>query len=94
VFSALDRTNKSYDLDPTVAARRAELTLRKKELEAKEAAWNEHIAKSAGAEFAALEKEIAAAEKAASQGRQPEYGWHSGIERSAETAHELSEARE
>jgi mono/diheme cytochrome c family protein len=84
VFAALDRANKTYDLDPQVAARRSVLSARKKELEAKEKAESDRIAAAAGPEYARLEKEIAAAEKAASQGRRPEYGWHSGIEKSPE----------
>lgn len=84
VFAALDRADKKYDLDPAIAARRAELSARKQSLEAKEREFAERVAKAAGPELAKLEKEIKAAESAASQGRRPEYGWHSGIEKMQE----------
>jgi Protein of unknown function (DUF1553)/Protein of unknown function (DUF1549)/Planctomycete cytochrome C len=84
VFAAVDRADKKYDLDPAIAARRSELTARKTDLEAKQKALAEELAKAAGPEFAKLEKEIAAAEKGASQGVRPEYGWHSGIEKTQE----------
>ncbi len=84
VFAALDRADKRYDLDPAIAAKRAELSTRKTEFEAKEKTFAEQVAKAGGTELADLEKQILAAESAASQGRRPEYGWHSGIEKSAE----------
>ena len=85
VFSALDRADKRYDLDPALAAKRAELTAQKEELEAKEKAIGEQVTKAAGPEFAKLEQAIKNAEKAASQGVRPEYGWHSAIEKAQET---------
>ena len=84
VFAALDRADKRYDLDPAVTAKRAQLSARKTELEAQDKALAEQVAKAAGPELADIEKQIAVAESAASQGRRPEYGWHSGIEKSAE----------
>ena len=84
VFAAIDRADKSYDLDPAVAAKRADFTARKTELEAKDKAFAEQVVKAAGPELAATEKQIVAGESMASQGRRPEYGWHSGIEKSAE----------
>jgi len=84
VFAALDRADKSYDLDPPLAEKRRLLTQQKAELEARAASLAADIAKAAGPELAPLEKGIATAEKAASQGRRPEYGWHSAIERAAE----------
>ena len=85
VFAAVDRADKRYDLDPAVAVRRVELAKRKTELEEKEKAFASDLLKAAGPEFAKLEKEIAAEEKAASQGVRPEYGWHSRIETKQET---------
>ncbi len=79
VFSALDRADKKYDLDPRVAQRRTDLTARKKELEARDKKLGEEITKAAGPDLPKVEKAIAAAEKSASQGRRPEYGYHSDI---------------
>lgn len=85
VFAAVDRADKQYDLDPAVGARRAALTSRKKELEAKETAISEQLTKAAGPEYSKILNDIKEAEKAASQGVRPEYGWHSGIEPKQET---------
>ena len=85
VFAAVDRADKSYDADPALRTSRATLNARIKELEAVEKGYAEQLAKAAGPELAALEKDIAEAEKAASQGVKPEYGWHSAIENSQET---------
>lgn len=85
VFAAVDRADKRYDLDPKVALQRADLAARKTALEAKEKEFNDRIAKAGGEEFKALEKKIKSAETAASQGRRPEYGWHSGISKEQET---------
>ena len=85
VFAALDRADKSYDVDPKLRAERSALTLRIKELESKEKAFAEQLTKAAGPELVTLEREIKEAEKAASQGVRPEYGWHSQIEKKQET---------
>ena len=85
VFAAVDRADRSYDVDPALGASRAALNARVRELEAVEKGYAGQLAKAAGPELAALEKGIAEAEKAASQGVRPEYGWHSAIENSQET---------
>ncbi len=85
VFSALDRADKTYDLDPRVAIQRAVLMARKNEFQAKDKAFAAQIKQAGGEVLAELEKKIAAAETVATQGRRPEYGWHSAIEPNAET---------
>ncbi|QOV88847.1 DUF1553 domain-containing protein [Humisphaera borealis] len=85
VFAAIDRTDKTYDLDPVVAASRSRLTARKAEMEAEQKALAAKIKTAGGAELADLDKQIASAESAAPQGRRPEYGWHSGIAKDQET---------
>lgn len=85
VFSALDRADKTYDLDPRVAAERAALTARKSALQTKDKALSERIKQAGGAELAELQAKIATAQTVATQGRRPEYGWHSKIEPKAET---------
>ena len=85
VFAAVDRADKQYDVDPVISARRAVLAVRKKELEAREVAISEQVTKAAGPDLPKLLNDIKEAEKAASQGVRPEYGWHSGIEPMQET---------
>ncbi len=85
VFAAVDRADKPYDTDPQVASRREDLSARKAATESLEKALADTARKGAGPELADLEKKIAALEKAAPQGRRPQYGWHSGIETTDET---------
>ncbi len=79
VFAALDRTDKRYDVDPEVAQRRTEIETSLRKIEADQQEIEKRITAAGGSELAELEAKIAAAEKAASQGRRPEYGWHSAI---------------
>lgn len=85
VFAALDRADKPYDIDPAVAIRRAALTSRQGELQAKDKVRAEQIKQAGGEDLAALENKIATAETVSGQGRRPEYGWHSAISPNAET---------
>ena len=64
VFAAVDRADKSYDLDPRVAARRAELVDRQKALRAQETAQKEKAPPPLGTtdlatELKAIEAELA-----------------------------------
>ena len=85
VFAALDRADKVYEPDTNLARRRAELAAEKAKWEARERDLRAKAQQAAGPELAAVEKKIAELEKAAPQGRRPEYGWHSAIEKTAET---------
>ncbi|MDY3556629.1 DUF1553 domain-containing protein [Gemmata sp. JC717] len=79
VFAALDRTDRAYDADPKVAARRAELEGRKKAATAARAALENAARNKAGADLAAIEKQIADAAGPAPASKPPEFGYHSAI---------------
>lgn len=79
VFAALDRADKRYDPDPEIGRRRAALEATDRELGTRRNDLSEQVKRAGGAALAELERQIADAEKAASQGRRPEYGWHSAI---------------
>jgi len=86
VFAAVDRADKRFDIDPAVAIVRAKLESEKRSLDAQRKDLDAKLAKAGGAELAELGKKIATAEKAASQGLRPEYGWHSAISLKQDTA--------
>ena len=79
VFAAIDRTDKAYDADPKVAAKRAEWEGKKKLAAEKIAALETEARKKAGAELTAIEKQLADANKPASNPKPPEYGYHSQL---------------
>src|SRR5262249_28338736 len=84
VFAAVDRADKRYDLDPTVAGRRDVLLVRQKGLIAKQAEIDQLLTKVGGRRLEVLERLLAEAKQAARQTAplpdRPEFGWHSGIE--------------
>ncbi|MEO2091235.1 MAG: DUF1553 domain-containing protein, partial [Gemmataceae bacterium] len=77
VFAAIDRTDKSYDPDPAVAAKRAALTARRKAAEGKLATLEADARKRAGKELAEVERQIADAKQ--SKAPKPEFGYHSAL---------------
>ena len=87
VFAAVDRTDRAYDRDPAVAAKRALLTGQRTEVVAKYKAIEQAVQTRAGEPLAAHDTRIAALEKESTPaGAIPvEYGWHSGIEPQADT---------
>ena len=87
VFAAVDRTDRMYDRDPAVAAKRGMLSGQRTEVMAKLATIEQAVRTRAGEPLAALDTWIAALEKEATPaGAIPvEYGWHSGIEPQADT---------
>jgi hypothetical protein len=80
VFAALDRADKTFDLDPAVAARRAELGARQRELKAKKDSLEKALARSGGRLVALLDRLIDEAGKGREATERVEFGWHSGIE--------------
>ena len=84
VFAALDRADRPYHTDPIAAARFAELTARKRDIEKRKAELDAAVAKAGGAELVELDKKLAAAAKPV-RGR-PEFGYHSAIEPKADIA--------
>ncbi|MBA4190625.1 MAG: hypothetical protein C0467_21780 [Planctomycetaceae bacterium] len=79
VFAAIDRTDRTYDADPKVAAQRAELETKKKAATDRVAALRTEARKTAGPELASLEQMIAVATKPASVTKPAEHGYHSNL---------------
>lgn len=86
VFAALDRADRQYDADPTIAARRAELLAKQREIQQRKQAVDAEIAKQAGPKLAELDQRIATAKQATKTGQPVEYGYHSGIEAKQDVA--------
>jgi len=79
VFAAIDRTDRTYDADPKVAARRAELQAIKKAAADRVASIQADARKTAGPELAALERQIAEGTKPANAPKPAEHGYHSAL---------------
>ncbi|MCE9567683.1 MAG: DUF1553 domain-containing protein [Planctomycetes bacterium] len=79
VFAAIDRTDRTYDADPKVATRRAELQAAKKVAIDKITAIRAEARKTAGADLALLDRQIAEATKPANTPKPAEYGYHSAL---------------
>ncbi len=79
VFAAIDRTDRAYDSDPKVAARRVELEAKRKAAGDRIAALEATARTKAGAAYAELVRRIADGAKVG-DGKKPEYGYHSAIE--------------
>jgi hypothetical protein len=81
VFAALDRTDKRYDADPAVAARRAELIAAQTQLAGEQAQLDRDIAAGAGGALALLDAEIAKLQKPplGKPQKADAYGYHSQI---------------
>ncbi|MBX9581061.1 MAG: DUF1549 domain-containing protein, partial [Gemmataceae bacterium] len=77
VFAAVDRTDKAFDPDPAVAARRADLTAKKAAAVAKVTAIEAEARARAGEELAAVERQLGA--KGSGVPRPPEFGYHSAL---------------
>lgn len=86
VFSALDRADRKYYRDPKLQARFAALTTREQALVAEAAQASAAVRQAGGEQLVELEKQLAAARTDGSQKRYPrEHGYHSAIERDADT---------
>jgi mono/diheme cytochrome c family protein len=79
VFAAIDRTDKTYDVDPKVASRRAELEATKKTALAKISELETEARKKAGGDLISLEKQLSAAQKPTGAPKPAEFGYHSQI---------------
>jgi cytochrome c553 len=79
VFAAVDRADRSYDLDPQAAGRRAELAATRTRLEAAWAELEKQIAEKAGPELARVEKQIDELTTRSQTAPRPEFGYHSAI---------------
>lgn len=81
VFAALDRANKTYDFDPSVAQRRGNLEARLKSLTAQREELRKAAATIAGAPLVDVEKQLAALQRPApgNVSKAEAYGYHSQI---------------
>jgi hypothetical protein len=79
VFSALDRADRRYYSDPSIARRAADLESRKHELAARKKQLEAEVARAGGTELADLERRIAVLQQSNGEER-PEFGYHSQIE--------------
>jgi hypothetical protein len=84
VFAALDRTDKSYDLDPKVAARRLALQNQRQTLEEQRQKLQDELVTLGGPQLADLNRRLIQAKKPRAEQR-PEFGYHSNIEAKQET---------
>ena len=85
-FAALDRADRMFDTDPAVGHRRTELLAEQKRIKSEEQRLAAETVKLCGEELKALDQKIASAQQAVAGQRQPEYGYHSGIESSQDKA--------
>ncbi len=79
VFAAIDRTDRTYDADAKVAARRAELQAIKKAAIDKATAIRAQARKTAGPELITIERLIAEGTKPANAPKPAEFGYHSSL---------------
>ncbi len=77
VFAALDRADRSYDVDPEIGRRRTALLAEEQRLQAEQANLAALIRERGGPELAELERQLSQARQP--QPRPPEYGYHSAI---------------
>lgn len=86
VFAALDRTDKTYDLDPAVGRRRSELEASKRSLEDRKNQLQTAINTAGGRKLALLDKLLEEMRRANEAVERPEFGWHSAIEKNQSEA--------
>ena len=79
VFSALDRADKQFELDPAIGQHRAELTTQRRALAAELKALQAKRGATAGDKAGLLEKLIAELKQGREAVERPEFGFHSGI---------------
>ena len=80
VFAAVDRADKTYDLDSVVARERRTLTAHLRDLEQQKKEVDRRIKRLGGQKLANLDRELAEAARPAGAGQRPEFGYHSAIE--------------
>lgn len=83
VFAAVDRAERSYDLDPAIERRRRDLMAREQELAAQLADLDKELAEAGGPALEALNLRIAALEKQVKVDKDVAFGFHSQIVKQA-----------
>jgi hypothetical protein len=80
VFAAVDRADRTYDVDPHLHATRSELQQRERELTNNKSELERKLHDVAGPELAALDATLAELYKQGGSELQKEFGYHSAIE--------------
>lgn len=82
VFAALDRADRFYDVDPSVAQSRSELIAQKRVLQAERVSLDQTMDKQTDGMLSKLKTELAELDKRSKErnNAKPEFGYHSGIE--------------
>jgi hypothetical protein len=84
VFAALDRADRTFDADPKVSHQRQQWLAEQKQLKADEQRLSAEVTRLGGNDLKELDQRIASAQQAVAGQRRPEYGYHSGIEPTAD----------
>ncbi len=84
VFAALDRADRMFDPDPKVSHQRQQWLAEQKQLKADEQRLAAEVTRLCGNDLKELDQRIASAQQAVAGQRRPEYGYHSGIEPTAD----------
>ena len=84
VFAALDRADRMFDANPGVGHRRQELLAQQTRLKTEEQRLTAETVRLCGNDLKELDQKIASAQHAVAGQRRPEYGYHSGIEPTAD----------
>lgn len=79
IFSAVDRAERPYDLDPEIEKRRRSLTRQLKDARTKQQELKSEIAAAGGAPLASLVKRIESLRKKQSTKKDAAFGYHSAI---------------
>lgn len=79
VFAALDRTDRTYDVDPTIAAQRRELNDKLAILKSRQTELAALVEKLGGEDLADIDRQIKEMGQIQSTGEYPAYGYHSEI---------------
>ncbi len=85
VFAAVDRTERRFDLDPTIAKRRAQFEERRQLLTKRKSETEGRISGRAGAALTDLDRKITALEKVKTPISSTAFGYHSGIDPKQDT---------
>lgn len=79
LFAAIDRADRTYDLDPDIDQQRIELEARLTELRKQEKESDKEIAELGGPRLAELKKQITESRAKIKVVKEPQFGYHSGI---------------
>lgn len=84
LFSAVDRADRTYDLDPEIQRQRTKLDARLAELRRQQAESAKEVDTLCGPRLAELERQIDESERLVEVVKKPQYGYHSAIAKNQE----------